>query len=388
MVPLMSGTARSWSKPFDHFWCCVGTGMESHAKHGEAAWWTGADTLVANLYIPSVARWDERQAVLRMETAYPFGETVNLTVEAASPAPFTVALRIPSWCNDASLALNGKPMAVTAADGYARVRRSWRTGDRLTLTLPMTLRSEATPDDPTTIALLHGPVVLAADLGPADAPFEGPAPALVGANILASTTPVDKAKALFRTDGVGRPGNLSLAPFFSQTKRRTAVYFRAFDDASWQAEQARFNAEQAAERALAARTVDLVRLGEMQPERDHQLEAAVSYPVTYRGRHGRDARGGGFFTFKAAAKAGRLTLRATYWGEERNKRFDIIVEGQTIATQVLDGDRPGEFFDIDYAIPERLTRGKERMTIRFQPSDDRTRCGPVFGVRILQNPTA
>jgi hypothetical protein len=200
--------------------------------------------------------------------------------------------------------------------------------------------------------------------------------------------PVDTSKAIFRTRGIGRPGDLTLSPFFSQTQRRTAVYFRAFDDASWQAEQARFTAEQEAERALAARTVDLVRLGEMQPERDHQLEAAVSYPVTYRGRHGRDARGGGFFAFRAAAKPGPLILRATYWGEERNKRFDIMVEGETIATQTLNGDRPGDFFDIDYAIPERLNRGRETMAIRFQPSDDRTRCGPVFGIRILTVPTA
>lgn len=388
MVPLMSGTARSWSNPYNDFWCCVGTGMESHAKHGEAAWWTGPDEIVANLYIPSVVRWEERGTVLRMETGYPFSDEVALVVEAASPKPFTIALRIPSWCKGASLTLNGKPTDFLVTGGYARIARRWRMGDRLTLTLPMTLWSEATPDDPTTIALLHGPLVLAADLGPADASFDGLAPALVGADIVAGLVPVNRSKALFRTRGIGRPGDLQLAPFFSQTGRRTAVYFRAFDDASWTAEQARFNAEQTAERALAARTVALVRLGEMQPERDHHLEAAVSYPVTYRGRHGRDARGGGFFSFRASVKPGPLTLRATYWGEERNKRFDIIVEGETIATQPLEGERPGAFFDVDYTIPERLTRGRERVTVRFQPSDDRTRCGPVFGVRILTNPTA
>lgn len=388
MVPLMSGSARSWSKPFDHFWCCVGTGMESHAKHGEAAWWTGSDTIVANLYMPSVARWDEHKAVLRMETAYPFDQTVELVVEAADANPFTVALRIPSWCKSPALALNGKPMPLAAEDGYARLQRRWQAGDRLTLTLPMALRTEPTPDDPTTVALLYGPVVLAADLGPAEAPFEGLAPALVGTDLVSKMVPVDTSQARFRTEGIGRPNDLAFVPFFSQTGRRTAVYFRAFDDTSWQAEQARFAAEQAADRALAARTVDLIQLGEMQPERDHQLEAAVSYPVTYRGRHGRDARGGGYFSFVSAVKAGPLTLRATYWGEERNKRFDILIDGEKIATQVLDGDRPGDFFDIDYVIPERLTRGRDRVTIRFQPSDERTRCGPVFGVRILQTPTA
>lgn len=388
MVPLMSGTARSWSKPFDHFWCCVGTGMESHAKHGDSAWWAGADMVVANLYIPSVARWDKSGAVLRMATGYPFAETVEITVEKASGKPFALALRIPDWCRGATLAVNGAAVPLDAPDGYALLRRGWRAGDRVTLTLPMALRSEATPDDPSTIALLHGPLVLAADLGPASQPFTGPAPALVAADIVASVEPVDRAAARFRTRGSGRPGDLMLAPFFSQVDRRTAVYFRAFDDAGWQAEQAAFAAEQAAARALAARSVDIVELGEMQPERDHKLEAAVSYPVTYRGRHGRDARAGGYFSFTARVRPGPLTLRASYWGEERNKRFDILVDGQRIATQMLEGERPGAFFDVDYPIPPALTRGKDAVTIRFQPSDARTRCGPVFGVRILAEPTA
>jgi hypothetical protein len=42
-----------------------------------------------------------------------------------------------------------------------------------------------------------------------------------------------------------------------------------------------------------------MHLGEMQPERDHELNSAISYPVAYRGKNGRDARTGGFFEFKA-----------------------------------------------------------------------------------------
>src|SRR3546814_4198677 len=57
-------------------------------------------------------------------------------------------------------------------DGYALLRRRWRAGDRITLTLPMTLAVEPTPDDPNVVAYTHGPVVLAADLGPANQPFD------------------------------------------------------------------------------------------------------------------------------------------------------------------------------------------------------------------------
>jgi DUF1680 family protein len=62
MVPLMSGTAREWSEPFDSFWCCVGTGMESHAKHGDSIYWCDAQGLFVNLYIPSELDWADRKA--------------------------------------------------------------------------------------------------------------------------------------------------------------------------------------------------------------------------------------------------------------------------------------------------------------------------------------
>ena len=384
MVPLMSGSARTFSKPFDDFWCCVGSGMESHAKHGDSVWWQSGDTLLVNLYIASTARWAEQGAAFRMETAYPFGDRVAITLDTLDrPRDFAVALRIPGWCKGAALTVNDKPVPAGAPGDYAVIRRRWVKGDRIVLTLPMRLRIESANDDPATVALLHGPVVLAADLGSADQPFEGPASALVAADLLAGFAPVDAAAGRFRTTGIARPADLNFAPFFQQRDRRTAVYFKSFDDAGWAREQVAFAAEQARQQDLARRSVDVMNLGEMQPERDHGLTAKNSYAVTYRGRHGRDARTFGFFEYKAKVRPGPLVLQATYWGEERNKLFDIMIDGTRIATQALDGQHPGDFFEIDYPIPADLTRGKDEVTVRFQPANDTTRCGPVFGVRIF-----
>ncbi len=269
--------------------------MESHAKHGDSVWWQSGDTLLVNLYIASTASWTEQGAAFRMETAYPFGEGVAITVEALDrPRDFTVALRIPGWCEGAALTVNGKPVPAGTPGDYAVIRRRWPRATGSRRTLPMRLRTEAANDDPSTVALLHGPIVLAADLGPADQPFEGPAPALVAADLLAGFAPVDAAAGRFRTTGIARPADLGFAPFFQQRDRRTAVYFKSFDDAGWAREQVAFAAEHARLQDLARRSVDVMNLGEMQPERDHGLTAKNSYAVTYRGRHGRDARTFGF----------------------------------------------------------------------------------------------
>lgn len=83
-----------------------------------------------------------------------------------------------------------------------------------------------------------------------------------------------------------------------------------------------------------------------------------------------------------AVKPGPLILQATYWGDERKRSFDILIDNQRIATQTLDSDRPGAFFDVDYPVPEALTRGKSRVKVRFVPHDKNS-AGPVFGVRMV-----
>ncbi len=73
MTPLMTGSRRGYSDPKsdEDFWCCVGTGMESHSKHGESIFWEGDGTLLVNLYIPAEATWATRNAKLRLDTKYP-----------------------------------------------------------------------------------------------------------------------------------------------------------------------------------------------------------------------------------------------------------------------------------------------------------------------------
>jgi len=221
-------------------------------------------------------------------------------------------------------------------------------------------------------------MVLAADLGTTEGDWASPDPALVGADLLggfrAGATP-----ATYTTSGVVRPGDLTFVPFYKQYERRSAVYFKRFTEGEWKTEEAAYVAEQARLKDIAARSVDVVHLGEMQPEHDHGLTSDKSWPVSYRNRNGRDARAGGFFEFTMKAKPGPLVLQATYWGEERERDFDIMVDNVKVATQHLGGDAPGKFVDIEYPLPRALTENKTQLKVRFVPHD-RSTAGPVFGV--------
>ncbi len=380
MVPLMSGSHREYSTPFEDFWCCVGTGMESHAKHGDSIFWTQGHAVIVNLYIP--ATLDLPKIGLRLETDYPFADEVTLTLTRVGPRASTIALRIPAWCESSSARINGVAVVPRITDGYLRLHRTWKPGDVVRLHLPRRLRMESAGDDPSTIALLYGPLVMAGDLGPATDRWNDPAPVLVGTDLAQGIVPTTEP-AVFRTRGVMRPTDLTLRPFAFQYDRNTAVYFRRFTETAWRQEQRDFKTRQARIRALEEHSADVVNLGDANAEREHQLESKMSYAVVYRGRTGRDARSGGFFACTLKTRPGPLMLQATYWGEERDRRFAILVDGVVLAREQLNGDQPGEFIERDYPIPQALSQDKTTLRIRFEP-DNGVSAGPVFGMRLIE----
>ncbi len=387
MTPLMAGAARAYSDlANDPFWCCVGTGMESHAKHGACIFWEGEGTLLINLYIPAKAHWRTRGADLRMETRYPFEPSSRLILQRlAHPALFTIALRVPGWAQqrDVTLSVNEQPAAITVRSGYAMVTRRWQEGDVVTITIPLELRIEAAPGDPNVISVLRGPMVLAGDLGPVSAKWTDVDPALVSDEpLLAKFTASGDGAANYETRGLVRPMDLRFVPFYRQFDRLSAVYFRRFSEEDWHAAQLEFVAEQKRQRDIDRRSVDVVHVGDPQSERAHNLTAQRSYAVAYRGRNGRDARSGGFFDFDMLVKPGPLILMASYWGEERAREFDILIDNELLATQHLGAEHPGKFFEVEYAFPPMLTRNKQLVRVRFVPHDGNT-AGPVFGVRLL-----
>lgn len=374
---LAPGMGRVHSSATEDFWCCVGSGMESHSKHGESIYWKRGDAVAINLYYASTL--DAPEAKLDIDTQFPLGDTVRIAVRTA---PRTLALRVPGWCAAPLLQVNGRTAGVR--DGAYLLLTGLKAGDRIALSLPMPVRVEAMPDDPRLIAFLSGPLVLAADMGAGDRRSDGPDPALVtdrAEPVLAAAGGLHR----YRLGGQGKPGDLTLRPFFAQHDNRTAVYFRRFGTAEWPTAQlawARASQERA---ALAARTVDVIRLGEQQPEVDHAFadsgnSAAVSH-VADRSRNVNI----GYFEFDLAVAPGPLTLQVEYGGGQRNKDFRISVDGMPLARERLTGDVTAARNVRTYTLPPGTTRGKSRIRVRFD--SDTWQGVEVYTVRTMRSET-
>jgi hypothetical protein len=178
---------------------------------------------------------------------------------------------------------------------------------------------------------------------------------------------------------------VALRPFFRLHDRRYTVYLDQFTAAAWAQREAEIRAAQEREAALAARTVDLLRIGEMQPERDHHLQGQNTSAGDLGGRKWRHATDGGWFAFDLKVEPDQpQELQVTYWGSDAGNRvFDLLVDGEKVATQRLENNRPGRFEDISYPLPPRMTRGKTQLNVRFQAHPGAW-AGGVFGVRLLR----
>lgn len=378
-MPLAAGAHRVYSTPEDSFWCCVGTGMESHAKHADSIFWHDDATLYVNLFIPAALDLDGRGLALDLDTAMPDSGGVTLTVRRAPGRAQGIALRLPDWAAGPTLTLNGQPVPITPERGYATLRRRWRTGDTVRLTLPMRLRAEPTPDDPSVLAFVNGPLVLAADLAPADQPFDRPAPALLtdAAAATGALTPADGAHTFHARSALDEP--LVLKPFFAQYDRRTAVYFPAFTADRWRAAKPGILAAAAAQQALARRTVDIIYLGEMQPERDHRFASAKSEVVNWDGRSARRLRAGQAMDMVLARRPGAAVLRLTLSGKDDARAIAVSVDGVALPRLRRPAAPDARWGTIDYPLPSAASQAAEAtVTIAAQGGD-----ALVYEVRMM-----
>lgn len=242
-LPLMSGAYKVYSTPEQSFWCCVGSGFESHSKYAESIYYHGDNELLVNLFIPSALNWEEKGLRLTQTTAFPDEETTRLTIDSAPAGEMALSLRYPSWSGKPEITVNGKRVKVNGKpSSYITIKRRWRPSDVIEARYPMSLRVETTPDDAGKGALMYGPVLLAGNMGTegmtAPAPFSDPTvrndyytydykvPA--GLPTTLAVDPVNPSKTISRT-GKGlrfrSAEGRELLPLYDANRMRYVVYW-------------------------------------------------------------------------------------------------------------------------------------------------------------------
>jgi len=256
----------------------------------------------------------------------------------------------------------------------------------LQLNLPMDLYTESMPDNPNRIAFKYGPLVLAGALGKQTPdPVYGTPVLLTNDRNVSDWVHPAVAPLSFEMKNAGKPFDVTLVPFYKMYNQYYSVYWDFFTEKDWADRQTEYEAEKKRKSEIEKQTIDNFRIGEMQPERDHALQASErSYVSDALGIMGREARADNYFSFEMAINPGTPnTLLLTYIGDDKDRKFDILVDGTLLHTEEWKGGITGKFYDVTYPIPGNLTDGKKKIMVRIEAKYGKT-AGRVFGCRILK----
>ena len=351
-TPMRSGHYRVYSQPQTSFWCCVGSGLENHARYGEMIYaHKGNDQLFVNLFIPSTLEWGDIN--IEQSTSFPDeeGTSVIVTSKKGKNKKFTLNIRVPEWVNEGelSLTINGKAEKVNIADGYVKVNRSWKDGDKLHISMPMHLRAIDMPDNSHNYSFLYGPIVLASRMGTQrqDGMFaddsrgghiaQGPRlplqnmPVVVGSteDIMSHITKTD-GKMEFTLKGVS-PENyegMKLEPFYRIHESRYMVYWPVLSASEVAKRQEEVARQESIAQALEARTADKVTCGEQQPESDHFVKMEWSGTGNDGGVQWRETRQ--WFSYRMKTNGRKVTAVRIAFRPENNRDARVLINDTEI----------------------------------------------------------
>ncbi len=217
--------------------CCPPNVARLFASIGAYAYSRMTDGLAVHLYAGGEISFNAGPTPvgLRVTTDYPWEARVEISVEADATVEFTLHLRLPGWCRTPRLELNGRPENIEAVRGYARLRRSWKPGDKITLELPMPVervRADARVSAAAgQVALQRGPLVYCVEQ--ADNGAQLSALSLPRENLLSTRFDPGLLGGCVVIEGQARRTESGEKLYATDAPRVTTVPFRAVPYALW-----------------------------------------------------------------------------------------------------------------------------------------------------------
>jgi hypothetical protein len=274
----------------------------------------------------------------------------------------------------------------------------------------MRTTTERLPDGSAWVAIKHGPILLGAPCGTNALLGLFADDSRMGHVAHGPTVPLDQAPVLlaaaeevpryvqpdlaagplrFRLSQMvepAAPAGIPLMPFFRLHEQRYQIYWQLMTPQELAARRERLAAEERAKARRDALTLDRVAAGEQQPEVEHDFAGERTETGL---RNGWRYRRGEWFQYSLALKGEKAAeLLVVYVSGDRGRSFDILVNGEALATETLNTPRPGEFIEKRYALPAQALAGAAdgRLTIKFQAKPG-SAVGAVHEVRLMKPET-
>jgi len=150
--------------------CCQHNHAQGWPYFTENLWMATSDNgLAAVLYAANTVEAKVgRGTKVRINTItnYPFENEIRFKISASTADTYPIYFRIPNWCPNALMRINGKTIAATPENGkYIRIVKTWEDGDEITLVLPKKLRVRTWKYNHNSVSVDYGPLTFSLKIG-------------------------------------------------------------------------------------------------------------------------------------------------------------------------------------------------------------------------------
>lgn len=364
--PMATGYFKVYSSPYDSFWCCTGSGMESFTKLGDTMYMHSGNTLYVNMYQSSVLNWEDQKVKITQDSNIPESDTAKFTIDGSGSLDFR--FRIPSWkAGKMTIAVNGTKYTYKTVNDYAQVTGDFKTGDVISVTIPAEVVAYNLPDNKAVYGFKYGPVVLSAELGTENMEKSSTGmwvtipkdPIVSSQNITISKEGQsvtsfmaeindhlvkDKNSLKFTLNDTSQ--KLTFTPHYQQYQQRYGIYWKFLSNGTV--------IEEKPPRAKVS-VSDTVQPGYGQYEGDdlHAMVEINSVGVTDDSTY-RYAKAGGSFRYRMAVDpdAPMTVLQVTFRKEDNGKPIVITAGNGILFDGVLNYEGKGDTYNVKLLIPQ------------------------------------
>ena len=399
------GHYRTYSQPQTSMWCCVGSGIENHAKYGELIYAYANDDLYVNLFIPSKLAWADKNVEITQETTFPYEGKTTFLINPAADTKFTLNIRKPKWLASAPIIyVNKEQYAATATDLGFAISRVWKKGDKVTMELPMEIQVEQMPDKSNYYSLLYGPIVLAAKttnddlvnlfandsrMGHVAAGKQIPLkdlPILAAEpdQIVRQVKPLADKPLHFELESLYKGKNavkMELEPFYKIHESRYIMYWPQTTKSGLKEWQQKIEIQEKEALKLNGRTVDKIVNGEQQPESDHFIKEQASRAGAIEDTRWREAQGWFSYTLTKRNNKNEV-LYIKYLDIDKDRSTAILINDEPFHLITTNDSPSGQPKEIMLDLPKQL-KDKSTFDIKFQGTNQKT-SHKFLEVRVLK----
>ncbi|KRG10856.1 hypothetical protein ACA30_21370 [Virgibacillus soli] len=402
--PMGAGYNKVYNRPYDEFWCCTGTGVESFAKLADTYYFQENEHILVNLYFSNEVRIANKNIQL-VQNSNRKNNTATFTISSISGdevKPIYLALRNPTWTATFEVFRNEVKADYELKNGFIYLKQPVGENETIMIKFSPYLKMVSTKDNPNYIAFEYGPYVLAGGLGTKNISADNPNGIMVRVgtkerllpDTLTMTTadwrenftkymrPIEREDKLiaFQADHIDE--QIIFTPYYEMHGERYGIYFKLVNADSETAQEAiKKKKEWVREQELIL--AELHNFDENNSEYAKNLAYNLSEVGAFWGKRYRKAFENGWFSYEFSVHSkANVYLQLDFHREDAGKRLDLILNEQETQTIIVSDSGEGEFISQQHLVNKALlNEGTIKLT--FKASERET--PRVFGITFLKS---